>query len=357
VSSERGHTHLAALAVSLRGLEPEAERAERWGRLLAGVLLRGGRLLAAGNGGSAAHAQHLAAELVGRYRTERQGLSAIALHAETSSLTAIANDYGFDMAFARQVAAHGRPGDVLLAISTSGGSPNVLAAVEAARSGGLTTWALTGPGPNDLADRCAAAVCVSADSTATVQEVHQVLVHVLCEAVDQAVAETDGTVAEKLVDWPALLARREDWRGLGRTVVWTNGVFDLLHVGHVRSLTAAKSFGDVLVVGVNDDQAVTIAKGAGRPLVPAAERAEVLAALDVVDAVVVFDEPTPERALEQLRPEVHCKGADYAPPDGKPIPEQALVESYGGRVEFLPLVEGRSTTELERRLEAVGDGG
>lgn len=90
---------------------------------------------------------------------------------------------------------------------------------------------------------------------------------------------------------------------------------------------------------------------------PAAERAELVASLRPVDHVVVFDEDTPEAVLERLQPDVHCKGADYAPPDGKPVPERAVVEGYGGRVEFLPLVPGRSTTELVRALRAEPDGG
>jgi rfaE bifunctional protein nucleotidyltransferase chain/domain len=130
----------------------------------------------------------------------------------------------------------------------------------------------------------------------------------------------------------------------------TNGCFDLLHVGHVRNLRAARAFGDVLVVGVNDDASVRRLKGAGRPIVPAVERAELLAALWCVDAVVLFGEDTPMAALERLRPEVHCKGADYAPPAGKPIPEAAVVAAYGGRIEFLPLVPGISTSELARRI-------
>jgi D-sedoheptulose 7-phosphate isomerase len=137
-----------------------------------------------GNGGSAAQAQHLTSELVGRYRDDRPPLSALALHAESSSYTAICNDYGGAHGFARQVRAHGRPGDILVALSTSGRSPNVLAAVEAADDGGLVTWALTGPRPNPLASAAADAVCVDAEATATVQEVHQVAVHLLCAALD-----------------------------------------------------------------------------------------------------------------------------------------------------------------------------
>jgi len=177
-----GRDHVAALLTALPVLD--TDRLDEWGRHLAAVLVGGGRLLVAGNGGSAAQAQHLTAELVGRYRDDRPALSAIALHAETSALTAIANDYGYDHAFARQVQAHGRPGDVLLAISTSGGSPNVVAAIRAAVTGGLTAWALTGRGPNPVSECCDDALCVDAPATATVQEVHQVALHLMCAAID-----------------------------------------------------------------------------------------------------------------------------------------------------------------------------
>jgi D-sedoheptulose 7-phosphate isomerase len=177
-------THMQALAEAVEGIGSEADRLMLWGRHLADVLTRGGRLLACGNGGSAAEAQHLTAELVGRFRDERRPMSAIALHADTSALTAIGNDYGIDEIFARGVHAHGQPGDVLISLSTSGTSGNVLAAVKAGHEEGLTTWALTGPAPNPLAAMCHDAVCVEAGSTATVQEIHLLLVHALCIAVD-----------------------------------------------------------------------------------------------------------------------------------------------------------------------------
>jgi phosphoheptose isomerase len=182
-----GHRHLAALVRALDGLTSDLDRLELWGRRLAGTLLCGGRLLAVGNGGSAAQAQHLTSELVGRYHDERRALSAIALHADTSSLTAITNDYGIEEAFARPVRAHGRAGDVLVALSTSGHSPNVLAAAVAARELGLTTWALTGCGPNPLMRSCDDALVVESPVTATVQETHQVAIHLLCEAVDREI--------------------------------------------------------------------------------------------------------------------------------------------------------------------------
>jgi D-sedoheptulose 7-phosphate isomerase len=161
---------------------------DRWGRLLADVLCGDsrGRLLAAGNGGSAAQAQHLTAELVGRYRDERRPLSAVALCAETSSLTAISNDYPPTELFARQVEAHGRTGDVLVLMSTSGRSPNLLAAAQRGRDVGMTVWAFTGPAPNPLAELAHESLAVDAPFTATVQELHLVGVHILCASVDRA---------------------------------------------------------------------------------------------------------------------------------------------------------------------------
>jgi D-sedoheptulose 7-phosphate isomerase len=183
-----GRDHIDALAAALPGLYADSARLDRWGRLLGLVLTGGGRVLVAGNGGSAAEAQHLTAELVGRYRDDRPPFSAIALCAESSAVTAIGNDYGADEVFARQVRAHGRPGDVLVALSTSGRSPNVVAAAAAAADCGLESWALTGPAPNPLAEACDDALCVESPHTATVQEVHLVAVHLLCAAFDVAVA-------------------------------------------------------------------------------------------------------------------------------------------------------------------------
>jgi D-sedoheptulose 7-phosphate isomerase len=190
-------SHIGALAQAVNRIGAEAPRLQSWGNRLAEVLTDGGRLLACGNGGSAAEAQHLTAELVGRFREERIPLSAISLHADTSALTAIANDYGADEMFARGVRAHGRPGDILVALSTSGTSPNVLCAVKAAHETGLTTWALAGPAPNPLAAMCDDAICVEASTTATVQEIHLLLVHSLCIALDSALPNHGGLLGAR----------------------------------------------------------------------------------------------------------------------------------------------------------------
>jgi D-sedoheptulose 7-phosphate isomerase len=176
--------HLDELRVALHGFDTAAEHAHGWGRDLGHRLAAGSRVLAAGNGGSAAQAQHFTAELVGRYRVDRRPVSAIALHTDTSALTAIANDYDPSVVFARQVTAHGRRGDVALLFSTSGRSPNLLAAARAARAAGMTTWALTGPVPNPLADLADDTIAVPAAGTPTVQELHLVALHVICAAVE-----------------------------------------------------------------------------------------------------------------------------------------------------------------------------
>lgn len=182
--------HLAALRPVLDALDGEADRLDRWGRTLARRLMGGQRLLAAGNGGSAAEAQHLTAELVGRFDGERRPFSAISLHADTSALTAIGNDYGYAESFARQVRGHGRPGDVLVLLSTSGSSENLLLASRAGAEAGVTTWALTGEGPNPLADAVEECLCLPGPA-ANVQEAHLVAIHAICRAFDAEVLHTE----------------------------------------------------------------------------------------------------------------------------------------------------------------------
>jgi D-sedoheptulose 7-phosphate isomerase len=176
--------HINALIRALYRLEADEPRLIRWAGLAADRLRDGGRLLAAGNGGSAAQAQHLVAELVGKLDHDRPPLSAIALSAETCGLTAIGNDYGFDRVFSRQVTAHTRPGDVVVLMSTSGRSPNVVAAAEAARAAGAQVWAMTGTAPNPLSMACDDTFAVPAADTQVIQEVHLTAVHLLCAHVD-----------------------------------------------------------------------------------------------------------------------------------------------------------------------------
>jgi D-sedoheptulose 7-phosphate isomerase len=175
-------------ALQRRFFDESAEQLLEVGSLLARSLLDGGRVLAFGNGGSAADAQHLAAELVGRYRRERRGLDALALASDPAVLTALGNDMGFESVFLRQIEAHGRAGDVAFGISTSGRSPNVVEALRGARDRGLVTVGLTGNGGGALAGLVHYLVDVPHSDTPRIQEVHGVVVHVLCQIVEEAIA-------------------------------------------------------------------------------------------------------------------------------------------------------------------------
>ena len=186
MTAELVSRHLDDLAAAAQAAQSAAPVVAEWGQRLAEVFADGGKLLACGNGGSAAEAQHLTGELLGRFRDERRPLPAVALSADSSAVTAIANDYGFEELFARQVRAYGRRGDVLVALSTSGTSPNVIEAAKAALDLGVTVWAMTGPAPNPLAALSDSAIAVEAPTVATVQEIQLSLVHALCIALDEA---------------------------------------------------------------------------------------------------------------------------------------------------------------------------
>ena len=150
-----------------------------------------------------------------------------------------------------------------------------------------------------------------------------------------------------------LVVKRSNYEKDVKKVVFTNGCFDILHAGHVRYLNAAKALGDVLIVGLNSDESVRRLKGEGRPVNPAADRAEVLAGLRAVDHVIVFGEATAEELVRQLKPDIYVKGGDYSL---ETLPEAKIVGSYGGKTVLIPMVEGRSTTNVIRRLQNEGKG-
>ena len=159
--------------------------------------------------------------------------------------------------------------------------------------------------------------------------------------------------ASKILSRQALLEAAALQRAAGRTIVFANGAFDLLHVGHVRYLEAARREGDFLVVGVNSDGSVRAGKGNGRPILPEGERAEIVAALGCVDAVVVFEEETPGALLSSLKPEVHAKGTDYTP---ELVPERAIVAAYGGRTAIVGDPKDHATTDLIDRIRETENG-
>ena len=149
----------------------------------------------------------------------------------------------------------------------------------------------------------------------------------------------------EVIEREQLVAICRDRQARGERIVATNGCFDLLHVGHVRYLQAARTLGDCLVVGLNSDNSVRRLKGLGRPLLPGEERAELLAALSCVDYVVLFEDDTAADLVGALRPDVYVKGGDYAP-GNKPLPEAEVVASYGGQVVLVPMTPGRATSTI-----------
>jgi rfaE bifunctional protein nucleotidyltransferase chain/domain len=152
---------------------------------------------------------------------------------------------------------------------------------------------------------------------------------------------------EKVLSLEDMSGKRAALRKARKTLVFSNGCFDLLHLGHVRYLRQARELGDALAIGLNSDASMRSIKGDGRPILPQEERAEILAALEFVDYVVIFDEPTAERLVAVLKPDIYVKGGDYTLEE---LPEAKIVASYGGKVILLPLVPGHSTTEIIEKI-------
>ncbi|HNV71377.1 MAG TPA: D-glycero-beta-D-manno-heptose 1-phosphate adenylyltransferase [Candidatus Ozemobacteraceae bacterium] len=320
---------------------------ERFSQALAITIdaLRAGRkVLAFGNGGSACDAEHLAAELVGRFGYDRASLPGIALTIPSATFSAIANDYGYEQVFARQIEGLAQSGDVAIGFSTSGKSPNVLRALQTARIRGVKTIVMTGAKDSPCAE--AADVCLRAPSASTprIQEIHAVLVHSLCRGVEEALfpkpdrtsLPSDKVVNSARLSEFALAIKPYD-------SVFTNGCFDILHPGHVTYLQQARRLGELLIVGVNSDDSVRRLKGPQRPYHRLEDRLMMLSALQCIDYVVAFDEETPQKLIETLTPRVLVKGGDYS---RDTVVGADWVEKHGGQVKIVPLVEGHSTTRI-----------
>jgi D-sedoheptulose 7-phosphate isomerase len=184
------HLRLSRHAIERAGQDESLlDAARKIADVIATGLRAGNKLLIAGNGGSAADAQHIAAEIVGRYKRDRPAYAAIALTTDTSALTAIGNDYGFEHVFSRQVEGVGRRGDVLLALTTSGRSPNILAALKAARQHGLITVGFTGAKGTTLAASCDHLLVAPSDDTAVIQQIHMAFAHGICEVIEQTLMQ------------------------------------------------------------------------------------------------------------------------------------------------------------------------
>ncbi|MBT0769461.1 SIS domain-containing protein [Kineosporia sp. J2-2] len=339
--------------VKTRAVDTAGPQVAEAARRLADCLGGDHRAFIIGNGGSAADAQHFAAEFTGKFQLPRQPLPVLALSTDTSALTCIGNDYGFEAIFSRQVEALARPGDVLIAISTSGNSENVVRAAEVAQENGVFVIGMTGERTGLLDAHADLMIKAPSSSTARIQECQMTMLHIICDLTERILLRAGSPAVTTSGLLPhELLEMREEWRRQGLSVVSTNGCFDVIHAGHLDSLSRAASFGDVLVVLINSDESVRRAKGENRPINPQRARAGLLQALGPVDHVFVFEQDDPAEVLAELRPDVHCKGEEYA--SGRfPVPEKEVVERFGGRMEFLPRTIDVSTTAILDRLEVI----
>lgn len=187
---EKLQNRLEETCTNLKALQPQLPEVVKLGEAIITSLAQGGTLFTAGNGGSAAQALHLSEELIGRYEADRPPIRSVSLVTDPTSMTCIANDFGFEMIFERPLRGLARPGDVLLALSTSGHSENIVRALQAAKEIGVTTLGLLGRDGGSALASCEQSVVISSDNSATIQDVHQVVIHLLCEMIEAAVAGT-----------------------------------------------------------------------------------------------------------------------------------------------------------------------
>jgi rfaE bifunctional protein nucleotidyltransferase chain/domain len=286
----------------------------------------------------------MASELVNRFEAERMALAALSLVPDSSVVTAIANDYSYDILFSRQVEALGHQGDILVVFSTSGNSKNIVHAIHRAHAIGMRVLAFTGNDGGIIAQTINgfdAEIRVSATNTARIQEVHLMAIHALCKALDTHFTGFMLEVPDKVqLDWAELA---KITKGL-RPVVFTNGVFDILHRGHVHLLKEARRNGACLIVGVNSDASVKrLGKGQDRPIQPISDRVDIIAALGCVDFVTVFDEDTPQKLIETIAPDVLVKGGDYKA--GEVVGSEFIL-ARGGKIITVNFEHDRSTTNL-----------
>ncbi len=321
-----------------------ADNFEIAAKSLVDCLKNGNKILICGNGGSASDAEHFAGEIVGRFGYDRPSLPCISLCTPSATFTAISNDYGYEKVFARQVIGFGKAGDVLIGISTSGNSANIVEAFKVAKDANITTIALTGSKDSKLSAIADITLRSASAKTPRIQEIHSILIHSLCRAVEDEIfnkATIPSLPNKKILTGNEIKVLAEAIKGYKS--VFTNGCFDILHPGHVYILNECRKYGELLIVGLNSDASIKRLKGESRPYHKFEDRANVLAALECVDYVIGFDEDTPKNLIEALTPNILIKGGDYTPEN---VVGAEWVTSHGGKVCIIPLLEGHSTTAI-----------
>lgn len=303
----------------------------------------GKRLYAFGNGGSAAEAQHFTTELIGRFNTNRKSLPAISLCSDTSALTCIANDFGYDAIFSRQVEGLVEEGDVVFGFTTSGRSTNVLLGLDAAKKMGGLTVLVTGNNNGVTQDLADTVFRIGGNETAIIQESHLMLIHLLSELIE---INMELKISPIETQKPRIIYDSQFERQLlrdGETTVWVNGCFDILHEGHLMLLNSASQAGPYLIVGINSDSSVKKLKGVGRPFIAEMSRARTIAQLPFVDLVIIFSEENPLEILKTVRPNIVVKGDIYK---DKNFKEKDFLIEIGCEILFTHHISGISTSAI-----------
>ena len=327
----------------------QIQQIEDLAELISDAFKAGNRIYAFGNGGSAAEAQHFTTELIGRFKENRAPLPAISLCSDSSAMTCIANDFGFDAVFSRQVEGLVKQGDVVIGFTTSGSSRNILEGLDAGKKMGGKSVLITGERKllnTDLADLV---VQIGGFETAIIQESHLMLIHILSELIEvkmelrkQIFSKVNPRIIYDYEFKKEMLPER-------REIVWVNGCFDILHQGHLMLLDNARRAGGYLVVGVNSDISVKQLKGDTRPLIPEMNRARTISELFFVDLVIIFSGEDPLEILSEVRPSIAIKGDVYRDANFK---ERDYLIAIGCDIRFTAHIEGISSSKIISNFES-----
>lgn len=344
LSREIHRRYRELLAIS----ESQIEQIEDLAREIASAIQNGKRIYAFGNGGSAAEAQHFTTELIGRFIGNRRSLPAISLSADSSALTCIANDFGYDKVFSRQVEGLVQDGDVVVGFTTSGRSSNVLEGLITAKSLGGFSVLVTGNHQSENSILADIVLEIGGEKTAIIQEIHLMVIHVLCELIEGYL----GLKSDELVISNEKVLYESEFKAEllsdSKSRVWVNGCFDVLHEGHLLLLNVASRAGTELIVGLNSDSSVRRLKGQGRPVISEVRRARTISQLPFVDSVIIFGSDNPLDILRLVRPNVVVKGGSYA---GSHFVEKEFLSEINCKVIFTEHIPDLSTTRILQEFE------
>lgn len=310
----------------------------------------GRRLYAFGNGGSAAEAQHFTTELIGRFKGNRQSLPAISLNSDMSAITCIANDFGYEQVFSRQLEGLLNSGDIVVAFSTSGTSPNVLKGLDVASAIGAKTTLFTGSNSQTQLKPGQRTIALGGNETALIQEMHLAIIHILCDAIEVLLEfqpNQNIRVHREVINDYELTS---DVIPKNKDLVWVNGCFDIIHEGHLLLLEIAARQGNHLIVGVNSDESVRQIKGEGRPFIPELYRAKTLARLPYVDQVIIFSDLNPLTLLQKIEPHCVVKDSSYELIN---YPEKEYLLANKTKIVYTRHISDLSTTAIVSRFHRV----